>query len=89
MLSVQIVSTDDYMPMAINSLQEYDKVINVSWFVQEQPVDELTWVYKQNAFLRLRLTYLQLSLRSTILANVPSMLHRHQELSESVLLLFG
>ncbi|KAJ6439978.1 exocyst complex component Sec15 [Purpureocillium lavendulum] len=39
----EIVSTDDYMPMAINSLEEYEKVINVSWFVQEQPTEELTF----------------------------------------------
>ena len=37
----QIVSTDDYMPMAINSREEYEKVINVSWFSQDQSVDDL------------------------------------------------
>ncbi|KND92627.1 Exocyst complex component sec15 [Tolypocladium ophioglossoides CBS 100239] len=39
----EIVSTDDYMPMAINSLEEYEKVINVSWFMQDQPTEELTF----------------------------------------------
>lgn len=39
----QIVSTDDYMPMAINSLQEYEKVVNVSWFAQDKPAEELTY----------------------------------------------
>ncbi len=39
----EIVSTDDYMPMAINSLEEYEKVINVSWFALDKPVDELTF----------------------------------------------
>ena len=38
----QIVSTDDYMPMAINSPEEYEKVVNVSWFAQ--PSHELTYV---------------------------------------------
>lgn len=39
----EIVSTDDYMPMAINSLQEYEKVVNVSWFAQDKPAEELTF----------------------------------------------
>ncbi|KAJ9134487.1 Exocyst complex component SEC15 [Pleurostoma richardsiae] len=39
----EIVSTDDYMPMAINSLEEYEKVVNVSWFNQEKPIDQLTF----------------------------------------------
>ncbi|RYC63374.1 hypothetical protein CHU98_g2804 [Xylaria longipes] len=38
-----IVSTDDYMPMAINSREEYEKVANVSWFTQDQPIEELTF----------------------------------------------
>lgn len=32
----QIVSTDDYMPMPINNPDEYDKVINVSWYTPEK-----------------------------------------------------
>ncbi|KAM5362723.1 hypothetical protein ACJZ2D_012385 [Fusarium nematophilum] len=39
----EIVSTDDYMPMAINTSEEYEKVVNVSWFTQEKPVDQLTF----------------------------------------------
>ncbi|PHH49528.1 Exocyst complex component sec15 [Ceratocystis fimbriata CBS 114723] len=39
----EIVSTDDYMPMAIQSAEEYEKVVNVSWFNQEKPVSELTF----------------------------------------------
>jgi hypothetical protein len=31
----EIVSTDDYMPMQIQNLDEYDKVINVSWYTPE------------------------------------------------------
>lgn len=38
----QIVSTDDYMPMAINSKKDYENVVNVSWFTQEQSADDLT-----------------------------------------------
>ncbi|KAI1168566.1 exocyst complex subunit Sec15-like-domain-containing protein [Nemania serpens] len=37
----EIVSTDDYMPMAINTREEYEKVANVSWFAQDQSIDEL------------------------------------------------
>ncbi|CAJ0540697.1 Ff.00g076800.m01.CDS01 [Fusarium sp. VM40] len=39
----EIVSTDDYMPMAINTPAEYEKVVNVSWFAQEKPMEELTY----------------------------------------------
>ncbi|TPX09787.1 uncharacterized protein E0L32_008978 [Thyridium curvatum] len=39
----EIVSTDDYMPMAINSVEEYEKVVNVSWFTQEKSAEELTF----------------------------------------------
>jgi hypothetical protein len=37
----EIVSTDDYMPMPINSLDEYDKVVNVSWYTPEKKRSEL------------------------------------------------
>lgn len=39
----EIVSTDDYMPMTINTLEEYEKVVNVSWFTQDKPLAELTF----------------------------------------------
>ncbi|KAI4855461.1 exocyst complex subunit Sec15-like protein, partial [Aureobasidium sp. EXF-8846] len=32
----EIVSTDDYMPMPINNPDEYDKVINVSWYTPDK-----------------------------------------------------
>lgn len=39
----EIVSTDDYMPMAINSAEEYEKVVNVSWFTHDKSIEELTF----------------------------------------------
>ncbi|CZR59300.1 related to secretory pathway protein (exocyst complex protein Sec15) [Phialocephala subalpina] len=39
----EIVSTDDYMPMPISNMEEYDKVINVSWFTPEKEREELTF----------------------------------------------
>ncbi|MCJ1258467.1 hypothetical protein MMC24_006300 [Lignoscripta atroalba] len=36
----EIVSTDDYMPMPINNLDEYDKVVNVSWYTPDKDRDE-------------------------------------------------
>lgn len=36
----QIVSTDDYMPMPIQTEEEHDKVLNVSWYSPEQPREE-------------------------------------------------
>lgn len=41
---MEIVSTDDYMPMPISNLDEYDKVVNVSWFTPDKPREELLWV---------------------------------------------
>jgi hypothetical protein len=32
----QIVSTDDYMPMPIATLEEYEKVVNVTWFTPDE-----------------------------------------------------
>ncbi|KAI5209385.1 exocyst complex subunit Sec15-like protein [Aureobasidium subglaciale] len=40
----EIVSTDDYMPMPINNPDEYDKVINVSWYTPEKDREQ------QNSF---------------------------------------
>ncbi|KAF4120251.1 exocyst complex component 6, partial [Geosmithia morbida] len=40
---LKIVFTDDYMPMAINTLEEYEKVVNVSWFSQDKEAGELTF----------------------------------------------
>lgn len=40
--ATKIVSTDDYMPMTINTLDEYEKVLKVTWFTPDKPVEELT-----------------------------------------------
>lgn len=40
----QIVSTDDYMPMPIQTLEEYDKVLNVSWYAPEASGEEQVYV---------------------------------------------
>ncbi|KAI9881385.1 MAG: hypothetical protein M1830_003392 [Pleopsidium flavum] len=37
----EIVSTDDYMPMTISNLDEYDKVVNVSWYTPDKSRGEL------------------------------------------------
>ncbi|KAH8653382.1 exocyst complex subunit Sec15-like-domain-containing protein [Xylariales sp. PMI_506] len=39
----EIVSTDDYMPMAINTPEEYEKVFNVSWFTPETDIKYITF----------------------------------------------
>lgn len=41
---LEIVTTDDYMPMPINSIEEYDKVVNVSWYTPDKTREELTYV---------------------------------------------
>ena len=38
----KIVSTDDYMPMTINTPDEYEKVLKVTWFTPDKPTEELT-----------------------------------------------
>ncbi|KAF2868299.1 exocyst complex subunit Sec15-like-domain-containing protein [Massariosphaeria phaeospora] len=39
----EIVSTDDYMPMPINKVEEFDKVVSVSWYTPDTPREELTF----------------------------------------------
>lgn len=41
----EIVQTDDYMPMTIDTAEEYEKVVNVSWFIQETPLEEMRLVF--------------------------------------------
>ncbi|KAJ5545353.1 hypothetical protein N7535_006258 [Penicillium sp. DV-2018c] len=36
----EIVTTDDYMPMPIQTQEEHDKVLNVSWYNPEKPREE-------------------------------------------------
>ncbi|KAG9786096.1 exocyst complex subunit Sec15-like protein, partial [Aureobasidium melanogenum] len=40
---VEIVSTDDYMPMPIQNAEEFEKVVNVSWYTPDRPVQEMTF----------------------------------------------
>lgn len=35
------------MPMPINSLDEYNKVVNVSWYTPDKDPEELTYVHNQ------------------------------------------
>ena len=39
----EIVSTDDYMPMPISNIDEYDKVVNVSWYNPEKAREDLVF----------------------------------------------
>ncbi|KAJ4379168.1 Rab GTPase-binding exocyst subunit S15 [Didymella sp. IMI 355093] len=38
---LEIVQTDDYMPMPIASYEEYDKVVSVSWYTPDKSREEL------------------------------------------------
>lgn len=40
---LEIISTDDYMPMQITSAEEYDKVVSVSWYRPEKPPEDLDY----------------------------------------------
>ena len=39
-----IVGSDDYMPMSIKDIEEYDAVLNLSWYTPEKPRDQLSYV---------------------------------------------
>ncbi|KAJ4304024.1 Rab GTPase-binding exocyst subunit S15 [Collariella sp. IMI 366227] len=41
----EIVSTDDYMPMNVPDYEEYEKVIEATWFVDDRSADEITFPY--------------------------------------------
>lgn len=40
---VEIVSTDDYMPMPIQNAEEFEKVVNVSWYTPDRPIQEMSF----------------------------------------------
>lgn len=40
---IEIVGTDDYMPMPIQNAEEFEKVVNVSWYTPDRPVHEMTF----------------------------------------------
>ncbi|KAL5319896.1 hypothetical protein ACEPPN_012954 [Leptodophora sp. 'Broadleaf-Isolate-01'] len=37
----EIVASDDYMPMPVTNMDEYNKVVNVCWFTPDKPREEL------------------------------------------------
>ncbi|EXJ86497.1 hypothetical protein A1O3_03448 [Capronia epimyces CBS 606.96] len=40
---IEIVGTDDYMPMPIQNAEEFEKVVNVSWYTPDRPVHEMAF----------------------------------------------
>ena len=40
---LEIVSTDDYMPMPIQNSEEFEKVVNVSWYTPDRPLEAMTF----------------------------------------------
>ena len=76
------------MPMPISNMEEYDKVINVSWFTPEKEREELTSVNDLNGMWML-LTHTQIPMRSSLLPDVSSLLHRYPKFPEPILLFFG
>ncbi len=39
----EIVSIDDYMPMPVSDREEYEKVLDATWFVDERPPEEIRY----------------------------------------------
>lgn len=74
--------------MPVNNIEEYDKVVNVSWYAPEKSREELRYVPGEGRLSTFAFAHrLQLSLCSSVLPDVSSMLHRHTKLSQPVLLL--
>ena len=65
------------MPMTINTPEDYEKVLSVSWIIQEQSPEELTYIAPFLGPLAWYLTLSQVSMRAAILADVSAVLHRH------------
>ena len=76
------------MPMPINNVDEYDKVVHVSWFTPDRTRDELRYIVCGIIFLLITSKTYQVSMCSTILTNVSVMLHRYSKLLKPILLLF-
>jgi exocyst complex component 6 len=79
----EIVSTDDYMPMPINSLDEYDKVINVSWYTPETNRSDLKFVFRSGIQDVHIANLLQIPMRFTLLSDVSTLLYRHPQFPQS------
>lgn len=65
------------MPMAINTREEYEKVANVSWFAQDQSIDELKSVCPLILTGTRNSDSLQVPLRFAIFPDVSTVLYRH------------
>lgn len=65
------------MPMTINTPEDYEKVLSVSWIIQEQSPEELKYAALILRSLAWYLTLSQLSMRAALLADVPTVLHQH------------
>jgi len=84
-----IVSTDDYMPMPVPNREQYEQVLDATWFVDERPPEEIryasTSVVPGQAYGAVPVANSkQLSHRITLFKNVPSLLRRHQEICRPV-----
>lgn len=40
---LEIVQTDDYMPMSITKDEDYDRVLAVSWYTPDKSREEITY----------------------------------------------
>lgn len=63
--------------MPIQNEEEFEKVVNVSWYKPEQPVTQMKYVFL-GPTKDITLTF-QISLRIALLANVSAVLYRHSQ----------
>ena len=74
------------MPMPINNLDEYDKVVNVSWYKPEKEREDLVYVVTFPANYSTEV--IKISLCTSLFADVSTLLHRYSRFPQPILLLF-
>lgn len=74
--------------MPINNQDEYDRVVNVSWYSPKKSREDLRYASVKLDLLPFTINLLKVSLRFTFLANVSVMLHRYSKLLKPILLLW-
>jgi len=47
----EIVTTDDYMPMSVESAEEFDRVLEATWYTPNENREKLTCVYFDDTVL--------------------------------------
>ena len=74
--------------MPINNQDEYDRVVNVSWYSPRKSREDLRYASEELNLLPFAINTLKVSLCFTFLANVSVVLHRYSKFLKPILLLW-